>query len=147
MCCVLCADTRHVQLCYHILVQLQSGHVCQYFQVITCQGTHFSLQSMMCCIMLLVSCLRRAWKRALPFQSKYSSATVSANLVFVSQPSPGSQRKKALGFGNIQSPWCSSFGICITMYLTSFPCGWVQSSCVRWQQQCFPSTSDHTLRW
>lgn len=85
---------------------------------------------------------------AAPFWNEHSSiSAICANVLFVFQLSLGSQRKKALGFENIQSPWCSSFDICITMCRTSFPCGWVQSSCVRWQQQCFLSTYDRTLRW
>lgn len=81
------------------------------------------------------------------WNERSSISAICANVLFVFQPSLGSRRKKALGFENIQSPWCSSFDICITMCRTSFPCGWVQSSCVRWQQQCFLSTYDLTLRW
>lgn len=74
-------------------------------------------------------------------------SVIHAKVLFVFKPSLGSQRKKALGFESIQSPWCSSFGIYITTCQTSFPCGWVQSSCVHWQQQCFLSTYDLTLKW
>lgn len=85
---------------------------------------------------------------AASFWNEHSSiSAICANVLFVFQPSLGSRRKKALGFENILSLWCSSFGICITTCRTSFPCGWVQSSFVRWQRQCFLSTSDLTLRW
>lgn len=82
------------------------------------------------------------------FWNEYSSISVIyVNVLFVFPPSLGSLRKKALGFENILSPWCSSFAICITMCRTSFPYGWAQSSCVHWQQLCFLSTYDLTLRW